>query len=67
MVDPTELATKVVVPDPVKIRFNDPYSNHLRRILGASGRRMAEQGFAFHFTRESAEFYIKEGIAFEVE
>ena len=55
MVDPEQLRSLCVVPDPVRVVIVDPEAIFLTGILGESGRRMVRRGLAFYFTRRLAE------------
>ena len=63
MVVPDQLATKAIVPDPLRIRITDlPKMRSLGR-LGESGLRLAAAGVEFYFTREMAQELVDQKVA----
>ncbi len=67
MVDPDEIKKRCYVQDPIKIRIFDSMSPLLEGILGESGRKMADAGLTFIFTRSLARVLIQGRVAAEVE
>jgi hypothetical protein len=63
MVDPNELANKAYVKDGIRIKIIDIDKMREQNILGESGLRLAQRGFVFIFTKESAKFLIEKKIA----
>ena len=61
IIDPQDLK-KVVVPQPIVIKFINPSKIDF---LGETGMKMAKAGFRFFITKPIAEQLIKDNIAIE--
>lgn len=67
MVDPVFLTDDTEIDNPVKIRLLTTEHPIVKRILGQSGKRMANAGAAFYFTKEMAEELIDNKVAIRVD
>lgn len=62
-VDPDYLSNKTIVKDPVRITISDSNSILITTLLGESGRKMAEDGAEFIFTKKEADRLVDAGVA----